>query len=301
MALLLKDTPPTYYKTMLSSSEHRRNFDPPTSQYIEPPQSSIPSFSDNAEDDNFAELLDFTHKPASPYAACAKLSHPVAIPQLLPGAGKPFARAFPPALAAHGIDVSEFLAFLDSLNIVSSGTPPLRILGTVGGLIGMVPWHYAQLLSVGVQVAAKAGNRIHASMRGDRFMEQVNRSFFAPRGLKVTLVTGEALAQMLGVDYIVTAQTVAAMGSARLINPPTLTNAMWGKIEELNFNVPPPVKPDNVLDQLSARVQAREANKFEKKLQDDISKRGKKKGSKDDKKVIRELGKLQWILITSTS
>ena len=128
-----------------------------------------------------------------------RLSKPIAIPQLAPGgAGTPFARCFPTVLrATHAIEPAAFLEFLDNLNIVAAGTAPLRVLGAAGGLLGMVPWHYATLLSLGVQAAAKAGNRVYASVRGDKFLAAANADFFAPRGLRADVVTTEAMWERL--------------------------------------------------------------------------------------------------------
>lgn len=276
--MAFKDSCPSYDETMAMSSAYRQPQDQhmPLSQSMG--QSShhpAPGRDDPDADENLDEFLTFTHasqiQPTS--TTLPRLSRPIAIPQLIPGPGKPFSRAFPPALYPSGITQSAFLSYLDNLNIIASGTPPLRILGMTGGLIGMVPWHYAQLLSLGVQVAAKAGNRMYASARGDRFLAAVNRDFFAPRGLKVELITGEALAQMLGVEYGAIARGIAAeRDGRRLVSPQTLTDTLVGKIERLDFNVPPPEKAENVLDQLSARVQAGEARKFEEKLKKGMAK-----------------------------
>jgi len=62
----------------------------------------------------------------------------------------------------------------------------------------MVPHHWAQAASFGIGVAAGAGTAAVAYTRTKRYLEGVNKDFFAPRGLKVMLVKDKMLGEILG-------------------------------------------------------------------------------------------------------
>jgi hypothetical protein len=63
-----------------------------------------------------AELV-FGTPPPPPDASRQLLQAPICLPQITGGYDSPFARAYNPQLAASGIELDEFLNFLDALNI----------------------------------------------------------------------------------------------------------------------------------------------------------------------------------------
>jgi hypothetical protein len=65
--------------------------------------------------DSDAELLLGAFPP--PPADCKPLAGPVCLPQTVAGYDSPFARAFNPELLASGIEETDWLKFLDGLNI----------------------------------------------------------------------------------------------------------------------------------------------------------------------------------------
>jgi hypothetical protein len=101
-------------------------------------------------------------------------------------------------LFQYAISEEEFLAFIDNLTIAMSPSPPFQVLNIAGMGVGMVPHHWAQAASLGIGVAAGAGTAAVAYARTKRYLEGVNREFFAPRGLTVRLVKDKMLGEILG-------------------------------------------------------------------------------------------------------
>jgi hypothetical protein len=163
------------------------------------PRSRSPSPSGQHE--VLQQALEFTQHPPPAYAFQApRLRRPVAVPQVSSRPGMPYARAYAPILAEHGVNLEEFVEFIDNLNIVSSSSSPLQILDLAGGVIDMVPISHAQLIRLGIQTVAKVGNVAVMKTRGSMFLKKANSDFFDPRGLKVELATGEAMRAKLGLD-----------------------------------------------------------------------------------------------------
>jgi hypothetical protein len=74
-----------------------------------------------------------------------------------------FAAHPPPAYTSiPGISMEEFVEFIDNLNIVSTGSPPLKVIDAVGGMLGMVPHHWFALAGGLTQGLAKLPIQIDA-------------------------------------------------------------------------------------------------------------------------------------------
>jgi hypothetical protein len=81
--------------------------------------------------------------PPTYYASTTpRLQKPVAIPRMdIAGAlaiRLPFLRAYSPALRAHDIHETDFLAFVDNLTIAQAPSPPFQVLDIAGKGIGMM-------------------------------------------------------------------------------------------------------------------------------------------------------------------
>lgn len=79
-------------------------------------------------------------------------------------------------------------------------SPPLQVLNIAGMGVGIVPYHWAQAASFGIRVAAGAGTAAVAYARMKRYLQGVNRDFFALQGLKARLVKDKELMELLGVE-----------------------------------------------------------------------------------------------------
>lgn len=193
-----------------SSYQPNSNNDVLTRRDVKAPQTSNYTDSDSSEssfehghegrsmdDDILAQAMEFTKRVRRPANVPSALSKPVVVPQTVAGAGQAFVRCWSPAPDPYNITESDFLEFIDNLNIVATASPPLQILDLVGGVLGMVPSHIVQLVAFGVQTFAKLGTVVVSKSRTEIYMKAVNRDFFAPRGLKATIASRDAMAILL--------------------------------------------------------------------------------------------------------
>ena len=61
--------------------------------------------------------------------------------QVSPKMNSPFVRAYSEVLPAYNIRIEESVSFLDSFNVLMTGSPPLAALNRVGNVLGLVPYH----------------------------------------------------------------------------------------------------------------------------------------------------------------
>lgn len=95
-------------------------------------------------------------------------------------------------------------------------------------------------------------------------MKKVNEDFFAPRGLKLELVTSAVLKMTIGFDL--NAPFVCELSeSGGLGLQERRLRALEGHLTSLTFNVPPPSCQTNALERLSAEQVKRQLDKSEKK------------------------------------
>ncbi|KAL3419044.1 hypothetical protein PVAG01_09265 [Phlyctema vagabunda] len=220
----------------------------------------------SSEDDILTQATEFTRRAQPPAYTPLPLSQPVVIPQTVAGTGQAFARCWAPALAPYNIPASDFVEFIDNLNVVATANPPLQVLDLIGGVLGMVPHHIFQLAGGGVQALAKLGTVAVSKSRTDLYMQKVNKEFFVPRGLRATITSRDAMAMSLRLP-----------GSAAKLAPLTADNMHYSMVErrleglrpyisELRFDVPLPVPQTTVLAKMSAAQVKRQTAKAEKKM-----------------------------------
>ncbi|KAF8307280.1 hypothetical protein DL93DRAFT_136346 [Clavulina sp. PMI_390] len=154
-----------------------------------PPSATTPQIYTEAD----AATLFGTPPPAPNRASIQRLSLPVALPQTRVAYDAPFVRGWNQELALSGVHQDEWLAFLDGLNIAMTTSPPLRVIGAAGQIIGFVPWHWALLTSVLIGVGTRTAGRTLNKTLTDRYLRRANTSYFAPRGLRVRLMKTPAV------------------------------------------------------------------------------------------------------------
>ncbi|EFX00119.1 hypothetical protein CMQ_7121 [Grosmannia clavigera kw1407] len=227
------------------------------------------------------------------------LSRPIAIPQVRHGRGRPFVRAYPPSLEVHAITQAKFLEFLDGLNIVSTANPPLRALNTAGDLVTNVPYHWALLAGYGMQAVAELGTVVVSRSRTKSYVKKMNEKLFEPRGLHVDIFSTAKMKEALGIPEEhpviapLTQETVEKTAVERQLLGIRQHNA------DLDLKVPPPAKPEKLLDRWSARHVKKQMEKSKKKALKKNKKAVNKADTKRDHKEEQKTRKISWIVITS--
>lgn len=223
----------------------------------------------------------------------------VAIPQISNGIGVPYSRAYSPALQDHSISMSEFVEFIDNLNIVSTGSPPLKVIDAVGGILGVVPIHWFALAGGLTQALAKVGTAAVSKVRADRYMKRVNEEFFGPRRLRAEIVTVEALGAVL---ELTKEQIAVQRLEGEDLGVGVLERRMRAVgpyISPTSFDVPSPVAATTVLEKWCERQVrmdlAKREKKFMKGRREVVEKeagKGEKKGRKSEREYNKEMRKL---------
>jgi hypothetical protein len=267
---------------------------PPQYQYRESsgsyPSSSPPTASSDisASDQAFlSQALEFTRHTGPVTSRIRKLESPIAIPQTTPGIGKSFLRAWAPTLQYHDMTVVDFMAFVDNLNVVSTASPPLQVLDLAGGLVGMVPHHWAKLAGLALQGSAKLGTALVSKGRTEIYMREVNETMFKPRGLKVSLASTEAIRAVFRMPANrptlapLTAETMTISMVDRALIEVEPYNAV------LDLNVPPPTAQITTLAKLSAKQVIAQDKKNQTKIlkkREKATKKDEEQREKDEKK-----------------
>lgn len=134
-------------------------------------------------------LVAHPRPPPSSYPA-GPLALPVVITQRRPGSRtKGFVRAYSPLLAEAGVDQTTFLDFVDKLNKAVAPSPWLQAINLAAFAGQAVPEPFTIMISLAVKKAADAASELHSRSKTNRFLDRVNDSFFAPRGLVALVMT----------------------------------------------------------------------------------------------------------------
>ena len=244
------------------------------------PETQAP-LSDPSDAELVGHAMNFVHKarPVAAYGATPKLTKLVAIPQVSPTLGAPFARAYAEVLQSYNIGMAEFVEFIDNFNILLTGSPPLTALSMAGQVMNFVPVHFVGLAGTGLQFAAGAGKYAMVKTRCTHFVHRSNESFFEPRGLKVKLLKTEHIAKICGVSLDDIAVKPLQPGDDLHSMGPLdrRLKAVEGRMEHLTLDVPPPTEQSNVL----AKISAVESSFTEKKMN--------KKTNKHREKAMEEM------------
>ncbi|KAF9068714.1 hypothetical protein BDP27DRAFT_1326827 [Rhodocollybia butyracea] len=149
-----------------------------------------------------ADLLIRTYisTPTSAFDRERSLPLPICIPQagVNPREASGFCRGYNDALGNVGISQDVFLNFIDGLNMAITASPPLRVVDLVGKIVGLVPYHWAVIAGIVLNVSAGIGIRVLSKTLTDRYLHAANLNLFKPRGLSVRLCTTPAMFALLG-------------------------------------------------------------------------------------------------------
>jgi hypothetical protein len=130
--------------------------------------------------------------------------------------GTPFSfiRAYNPKLRYFDIHENDFVAFIDNLSFAQAPPVPLQVMDTAGYVVGIVyvdlsfrslkysyrtgrPHHWTMLAGASMNVVACVGTAATTKTRTQRFLETINREYFAPRSLKASICKNMELEEKL--------------------------------------------------------------------------------------------------------
>lgn len=221
--------------------------------------------------------------------SAAVLRRPIAIPQIGPGMGVPFARVYSSYLESIGISVSEFMDFIDDLNVAATASPPLQVLNLAGGIIGNVPHHWAVVAGNIMSTSAQLGTAAVSKGRTELYIRSMNEKLFNPRGLKVALASTEAM--MVRCQIPPDTPLLAGADTDRKFEE-RLLSVVSPYTAPITFTVPKPTTQESSLDKWSAKQVDRDIKSMDKKR----AKEHEKEEKKNDKKrheVDKEIAKLE--------
>jgi len=230
------------------------------------------------------------------------LPMPFCLPQTGTGFDAPFARGYGQALEQVGISQKTFLDFLDGLNMAMIASPPLQVVNVAGFIVGFVPHWTFMLAGALMQAGAQVGMHVLSKTLSDRYLRAANERMFAPLGLRVRLCKTPALRKLVdhpeagkeepsklkkfgqsAGDVVLRLPFPLMKKAARFFmdkHPPIdaritdpLTRRlmfMQGYILPVEHGpaIPPPSKPDKVLDKMNGFAVGRKRGKTNRKARD---------------------------------
>lgn len=228
------------------------------------------------------------------------LNKPVVIPQLdvpPPGESVPFRRCYSDVLAAHDVSMQEFTAFLDGLAVTQAPNSALQGLKMFGAGISMVPLPLIPMTGRGISALANTGSG-HSSARARLYLSEAVKQYFAPRGLRISIVKDDELA---------TRVIRLPPGAARLapLTQETLTdsvctrrlNALGPYIAPLRYDVPASEGDVKAVDKLARKHLNyrfnQEAKDLARSREEQFRGRGFEGAMEEEKKCAR----LKWLII----
>ncbi|KAF7946607.1 hypothetical protein EAE96_009602 [Botrytis aclada] len=252
----------------------------------------------HSDNDILSQGQEFTHHSPPPDYSHPKLPRPIAVPQIVPGIGKPFARIYAPALSDYNINSQEFVEFIDNLNVVARENPPVQIMDLVGDALDTISYHWAQLTESGVQIPTHLGSAAVTKSRTDSYMQNANAKLFAPRGLKASITTMEAMAAVVQLPPdTLRLVTVADENTSATVLERRMS-AVRPYVMETTLDVPPPAAQTNEMAQMSAAQVERQIFRNDHRAQREGDKMTAKSDKRENKaqrkieKVEREMRRL---------
>jgi len=256
------------------------------------PKPTSANYSQSSEDLVLLQALAFTKQAGRIPSNLPPIPKSIAIPQTTPGTGESFLRAYAPILQSKNISQTDFIAFIDNLNVVATANPPLQVLDLAGGLLGMIPYHWAQLAGGLVQASAKIGVAAVSKGRTEIYMREVNKLLFNPRGLKGSIASSAAMRKILRVPPGVSQLQPLSEETLHMSIAERAFQVVAPYAASLDLNIPDPAEQTTVLAKLSARqVASREKRNHEKLLkarQKQIEKEGERMRKEEKKREKRD-------------
>ncbi|KAJ6484766.1 hypothetical protein C8R45DRAFT_999314 [Mycena sanguinolenta] len=178
----------------------------------------------------------------------ARLDKPIAIPRVLQRPrrffstgttwGKPFVRAYSPALEAYGITEKEMLDFIDELNIKKRGSLAWNYVATIGTTIKVAghadPTQITKAVGHIINDVGKLGALNSAcgpKANKVAYLRKANRELFGPKGLRARIVTARELREVLGMPP--NAKLALSVEDQRMTSVPTRAEIVQGKHAEI--------------------------------------------------------------------
>jgi hypothetical protein len=284
--------------------------------YDLPPAYNAPSYSGYQSKDTIPNMFsnlqqpniypDMTLPQSNTTSTSPTLRQPIAIPATAANLGSPFLRAYPTELSVFNLPPSDFLAFLDELNRLMVVSPPVKVLGLAGDIVGLVPLPTAQIVGGAVKAASIVASYGMSKARSEMFIKEANEKLFTPRGLKANIVKLEVVARVARVPILDAGGKITK--DAKLLAPVEAhENGMPVQQRRLLALAPytSPLQvlsnehqsvPTNIFDKIHASASERQRSSEEAKA---LKKRGKQhegrekdlsKAQRDFDKDMRKLG-----------
>ncbi|ETN43383.1 uncharacterized protein HMPREF1541_02542 [Cyphellophora europaea CBS 101466] len=141
---------------------------------------------------------------------------PVILPQRRPkNKERGFIRAYPPILLeTSGIDQKTFLDFLEDFDKASKASPVFDVINLACFAVGFIPNPIAMAVTTAVQVASRTAQEMQSRYRRNGYLDQINESFFKPRGLFCMIMTFKPDAPpVLGINVTAEDKALAKVAS----------------------------------------------------------------------------------------
>ncbi|KAI3319156.1 hypothetical protein HD806DRAFT_295354 [Xylariaceae sp. AK1471] len=126
----------------------------------------------------------------SPPGGLYHLEMPVVLTQRRPGTRtRGFVRAYAPILQDVGIDQPTFLEFIDELNKAVEPSPWIQAINLAALAGNAAPEPFTIVISAAVKLATDVASEIHSRTKTNKFLDDMNQSYFAPRNLVALVMT----------------------------------------------------------------------------------------------------------------
>lgn len=148
------------------------------------------------------------------HTAVGRLQCPVLLPQRRPkDRTRGFIRAYAPALEACGINQSQWMDFLASMEKSSRANPMIQALNLASLATMALPSLTSFAISVAIQVATKVAAEGQARYKMNTFLDKTNKEVFQPRGLYCLIMTWNTESDELTHSVDMASQVAKAMVS----------------------------------------------------------------------------------------
>lgn len=207
-----------------------------------------------ADSDLVEKGLEFISEMEAPppYREFEPMGKPIVIPQMASKFGVPFTRAYAPILASRGIRESDFLEFIDGLNIVSTPHFMFLIMLLVAEVLDATNIDVLEIAAAALLITAVVGTLVVCKKRAKLFLKKTNKRLFHPRGLHVRIVSSKDLVEIL--DFRSREDLISTFSSEQ-VSMSVHERRMHGlneKVHPVTFDVQEPSKKTNILAKIAA-------------------------------------------------
>ncbi|KAI1379740.1 hypothetical protein F4677DRAFT_407496 [Hypoxylon crocopeplum] len=240
--------------------------------------------------------------PISPDSALPPLPKPVLIPRVNPGAQIPFARAWAPELANHGITREDLITFIDNLNIIIRPHVAIRMVRIVALAVGFIPYEGADGVASALEAMTMLATSAMSYKRSKTYLGLMNEKYFHPRKLHVKIISTKRMMKMFGLDK--KDPLVAPLNEGTLdlsVQERCLRHLSKWACELSLDDIPPPSSQTNKLARIAAWEVRHKISKADRKAKRSRKRAWKKhlkgKDFKEGRAEKTRIKRLDWILI----